>query len=586
MPVILRFTKPWLAASSPIILRFGDDGGEPPVPVDRSFGIEVGLGWHALSAPEQALLLAEHAAAIEVAEAMAWQGDTREDALAINLDSPSAIELASHSRWQGEARQGAPLQLAWNASEAVELESGSSWQIGPLHSEQNHLYWRETRQGSETTPGWTHGKPVDDVLRLGWFGPPVGDEHRLRWGPHAAGWICSNRYRPPKGKITLRFSESRAPQESPITLRFTPSPTVCEYDDGGGLIDGSPVLPPIDFKVPIQPQIRRTYIMQPTLTCHRVSDNRELAITAVRLSRRRGQWAWDGSIDWCSKGDALLGHNELLRLSINGYEFYLIAEQQQSGTGWLQEQYSHSCRGASAALSNPWRSPVSYTNTAQSFGGMLQSLLANTGWTVELVGVTDFSLPAGVFSVFAKDPIAAVSEAAAQVGAVVIPQDAEQKLKIVPRWPVVPWAMTSATPDIALHDSVIFSCSEAEQLAPLYNTCIARGEQQGISREIARQGLGSTAPAPDFVAPLIVDVQAAIMAGTAAIADSGKTKAVSIELPIMADLPPLEPGQLLGVTYRAELYKATVDSISISASRSGNGLEITQSAGLIRHLEH
>ncbi|MCH4294231.1 hypothetical protein MJ923_07920 [Shewanella sp. 3B26] len=580
-----QFDEAWLNASSPVSPQFGDS--TPTEPVDDSIGIRVGIAWADFSAAEQQLLLASESVSFDTRAAMAWQADPINTAQDIEWDSPNAEE----NRCSLSQENPLPVrQLAgvdWDSPAAVESQSACDWQTMPALRDAPELAWSDiSSDGQQHRATWIKERPIGVQPRLAWFSPAAGVCSTIRWGIPERKQVCSTRYRKPKSPITPVFDKPYGTHIGVTDLRFDTEPLVCEWVGGGGLIDGPPILPPLNLKIPIEPQIRRTYIMQPTLTCHRVSDNRELAITAVRLSRRRGQWAWDGSIDWCSKGDALLGHNELLRLSINGYEFYLIAEQQQSGTGWLQEQYSHSCRGASAALSSPWRAPISYTNIAQSFGGMLQSLLANTGWTAELVGVTDFSLPAGVFSVFAKDPIAAVSEAAAQVGAVVIPQDAEQKLKIVPRWPVVPWAMASATPDIALHDSVIFSCSEAEQLAPLYNTCIARGEQQGISREIARQGLGSTAPAPDFVAPLIVDVQAAIMAGTAAIADSGKTKVVTIELPIMADLPPLEPGQLLGVTYRAELYKATCDGISITASRSDNGLEITQSAALIRHLEH
>jgi len=69
------------------------------------------------------------------------------------------------------------------------------------------------------------------------------------------------------------------------------------------------------------------------------------------------------------------------------------------------------------------------------------------------------------------------------------------------------------------------------------------------------------------------------------LADTGNKEIVSVTLPIMNDLPPLQKGMLIGVTYRGEVYKAICDNVSISATVDPSaGIDIYQSVKLIRHI--
>lgn len=608
MAIILRFTKPRVSATSPITLRFGDDtpavtvavGVTIPVaivvdfavnaiPVDTTFGIEIGISWFALDAVEQALLLAEFAADHEIQFESAYTSDV-----------PSSVD---HSiAYRTDESIGLHADFVWLINDEMRTDTAVSWQIPESHGTAisfdwntpvDHMYntvinWLDiAAHQSNIDVSWIDAKQQQTDLIIKYSGLAVDTEQSIKWGFHEPRWVCSTKYRQPVGKVTLRFNEPLSTQPTPIVLRFTVSPNYCYWDDGGGLIDGNPVLPPLDFKIPIEPQIRRYYLMQPTVTCTRVSDGTVIVISSVSISHSRGQWARAVSLEFSSRIDAERAHNELLLISINGYEFYAIAEQPSVSKVFGSATYSSTGRSRVAELAAPYKLPLSYTNTvARSFAGLLGDLLQNTGWIVELNGITDFTIPAGAFSVGNKTPIEAVAEAVGQLGCMILTDDAAKKLTIVPRWPTAPWEMATAVPDLALHDAVITSYSDSVSRNPLCNVVWLRGEQQGISAKVKRAGSAGNIPAADISAQLIVDNQAARVAGTNALAETGDKLSVNLSMPVMADLPPATPGMLVGVTINSEVFKGVCDSWTIRASISDRGdIDIEQSITLISPLE-
>lgn len=608
MAIILRFTKPWVSATSPITLRFGDDtpavtvavGVTIPVtivvdfavnaiPVDTTFGIEIGISWFALDAVEQALLLAEFAADHEIQFESAYTSDV-----------PSSVD---HSiAYRTHESIGLHADFVWLINDEMRTDTAVSWQIPESHGTAisfdwntpvDHMYntvinWLDiAAHQSNIDVSWIDGKQHQTDLIIKYSGLAVDTEQSIKWGFHEPRWVCSTKYRPPVGKVTLRFNEPLGATANPVVLRFTASPNYCYWDDGGGLIDSSPVLPSLDFKIPIEPQIRRYYLMQPTITCVRVSDDLPIVISSVNISHSRGQWARAVSLEFSSRIDAERAHNELLLISINGYEFYAIAEQPSVSKVFGSATYSSTGRSRVAELAAPYKLPLSYTNaTARSFAGLLGDLLQTTGWTVELSGIPDFTIPAGAFSVGNKTPIEAVAEAVGQLGCMILTDDAAKKLTIVPRWPTAPWEMAAAVPDLALHDAVITSYSDSVSRNPLCNVVWLRGEQQGISAKVKRAGSAGNIPAADISAQLIVDNQAARVAGTNALAETGDKLSVNLSMPVMADLPPATPGMLIGVTINSEVFKGVCDSWTIRATVSERGdIDIEQSITLISPLE-
>lgn len=585
MAIILRFTKPWQNYTSPIRLRFID----APVIVDNSFGIECGFSWFTLDAVEQALLLAEFSNDIESKIESPWDNYNADE---IIFDAVWLSNIANDSvlsiNWLFNLDTQTNTSINWSLPIDHQITLSVNWVVPDEYQIQSSINWLDIAAHQlHTAVPWIDGQEQESSLIIQYRGTVIDDEKSIKWGFHEPRWVCSTKYRPPVGKVTLRFNEPLSTQPNPIVLRFTASPNYCYWDDGGGLIDANPTLPNIDFKIPIEPQIRRYYLMQPTITCVRVSDSLPIVITSVSISQSRGQWARSVSLEFSSRIDAQRAHNELLLIAINGYEFYAIAEQPSVSKVFGSATYSSTGRSRVAELAAPYKLPLSYTNaTARSFAGLLGDLLQTTGWTVELSGIPDFTIPAGAFSVGNKTPIEAVAEAVGQLGCMILTDDAAKKLTIVPRWPTAPWEMATAVPDLALHDAVITSYSDSVSRNPLCNVVWLRGEQQGIDAKVKRAGSAGNIPAADIIAQLIVDNQAARVAGTNALAETGDKLSVNISMPVMADLPPATPGMLIGVTINSEVFKGVCDSWIIRASISDRGdIDIEQSITLISPLE-
>lgn len=480
------------------------------------------------------------------------------------------------------------------------------WQIGQLQSQHTDVGWiaeLPSEQLDQVWP-WTSNKlkreqvtsvnyKIAGVVQWDfqeWYGAGVKQldrEYNILWEPGKKGWVCSSQHRPAKGSVTLRFSASAHSNPATFVLRFTPGEVVCYYDDGGGLIDANPDLPNFDFKVPIEPQIKRAYLMQPTLIVTRVSDGTPIAVTSVTLTNQRDQFTSSVSIDFGSRGDSLLAMNQLLLVEINGYEFYALPEQASHTQSFNQLQHSASGRSRTAQVASPWRLPISYSNsTDRSFAGVMGDILAGTGWSVLLVGFTDFNIPAGVFTTTGKGPIESVNEMAGMIGCMVVEDEADSLLRIVPRWPVTPWNMATEVPDIAVHEAVIISYSASDEINQLCDSAWVRGEQQGVSRHVRKTGTAGNIPTADISNALILSDTPARLAGTDAIARTGIKQRVSLTLPLMNDLPPLVKGMLIGVSYFGEIYKATCDSTSLSATVNGDGsIDVTQTVVIIRHME-
>jgi hypothetical protein len=145
-------------------------------------------------------------------------------------------------------------------------------------------------------------------------------------GVPVARWICSSNYRPPKSPVKIRFNEPFGSNTSPITIRFTASPEICKWYPGGGLLNPFPDLSDLDFNIPIEPQLRGYYLMQPTITSVRVSDNVPIVIINISISRSRSQWASAVNVDFSSRIDTTRAENQLLKVGINGCEFFTLIE--------------------------------------------------------------------------------------------------------------------------------------------------------------------------------------------------------------------------------------------------------------------
>ncbi|PWS56012.1 hypothetical protein [Pseudoalteromonas sp. meg-B1] len=469
-------------------------------------------------------------------------------------------------------------------------EASSDWLTKLLRESQTtSTYWLTFLDSElqETSLHWNYRPIIEAKHTFKWSSNPNLNSQQLviHYGETDKQYICYWRNHPFKGYVNLEFSEPAQLHNGRLVMRFNNPDKICYWGLPGGLVRGDDDVPTIDRKIPIEPQIRNTYIMQPTIDCVRVSDDLKILISSVSYSISRGQFSATCNIKFCSRIDFDRALGQELKISINGYDFYVICEQPSTSNSFANASYSASCRSRFALLSAPYARATNYANpTAKTLAGIMSDILINTGWSLDNQMI-DYAIPTGAFSYTNLTPAAALLSVAKSVGAMLDIDNANKTVSIVPLWPVMPWDTDNAICDVILNDSIILEHNTSQTINQEHNAVFVRGEQQGVACKIKRAGTLGDKFASDVVDSLITDNQAARQRGTCELANSGNKQQATMRTKIKADLPPIRPGMLVGVSYSNSTYKATCDSLTINASINAQGaITVSQTIKVISNV--
>lgn len=564
--LLMRFNKAYTVNVSPITMRFGDDTGpvEPTLPIlQANIGIEVDLNWF----NEQLL---------SKTDLLQWQTDSVKDEFITAFKQSEIINEQSTIDWHKTALVAADKTLEWgNAGYVINvIETPYIITMAVEYNEKdfNWLTQLDVEQ-TELKKLWESSEVLTTSRDQHWHVKPLLESNELviHYGETDKQYICYWRNHPFKGYVNLEFIEPAQLHNGSLVMRFNNPDKVCYWGLPGGLVRGDDDVPTLDRKIPIEPQIRNTYIMQPTIDCVRVSDDLKILISSVSYSISRGQFSATCNIKFCSRIDFDRALGQELKISINGYDFYVICEQPSTSSSFANSGYSASCRSRFALLSAPYTRAINYANpTAKTLAGIMSDILINTGWSLDNQMI-DYAIPKGAFSYTNLTPAAALLSVAKSVGAMLDIDNANKTVSIVPLWPVMPWDTESAICDVILNDSIILEHNTSQTINQEHNAVFVRGEQQGVACKIKRAGSLGDKFAKDVVDSLITDNQAARQRGTCELANSGNKQQATMRTKIKADLPPIRPGMLVGVTYSNATYKATCDSLTINASINAQG---------------
>lgn len=576
----IRFTKQYKVNVSPLVIRFIDDSGpvKPTLPIlQANIGIETGLSWL------NNALISQH-------ETLGWRTEIlKSDFETAYCISDSATSLIGIN-WQREELKQANIESVWGNSgylfSYIQVPYKITTEIEYNEIDANWLA-NLSIDNNEIKNAWNHTDSLVNNDVFHWHEKPALSSRELviHYGQTDKEYICYWREHPFKGYVKLDFNAPYQARTGSIKMRFNAPDKVCYWGLPGGLVRGDDDIPTIDRKIPIEPQIRNTYIMQPTINCVRVSDDVKILISSVNYSVSRSQFSATGSLKFCSRIDFERALGQELKVSINGYDFYVICEQPSTANRFANSSYSASCRGRFALLSAPYARATNYANpTAKTLAGIMSDILVNTGWSLDNKMI-DYPIPTGAFTYTDLTPAAALLSVAKSVGAMLDIDSANKTVSVIPAWPVMPWDTENAICDVILNDSIILEHNTSQTINQTHNAVFVRGEQQGVACKIKRAGTQGEQFASDVVDSLITDNQAARQRGSYELANSGNKQQSTIRTKLLNDLPPIRPGMLVGVTYASSTYKATCDNMDISASISESGaITVSQTIKVISNV--
>lgn len=562
------------ATTSPIKLRFNIDYVEPE---SKEVAVDCQINWYSPAPKEQQ-------------QALKWSSISIGASIVFGYTSGLGYEVNFNNAWSEKATEQTELNVIWktgvNVSNIFELTFKPN---AAIEENQNSMPWLNNLDIEHNTLliPWKTGPINKCSWQFDWRGNPDLNQKDfvVYYGQTDKEYICYWRNHPFKGYVKLDFNAPYQARTGSIKMRFNAPDKVCYWGLPGGLVRGDDDIPTIDRKIPIEPQIRNTYIMQPTINCVRVSDNVKILISSVNYSVSRSQFSATGSLKFCSRIDFERALGQELKVSINGYDFYVICEQPSTANRFANSSYSASCRGRFALLSAPYARATNYANpTAKTLAGIMSDILVNTSWSLDNKMI-DYPIPTGAFTYTDLTPAAALLSVAKSVGAMLDIDSASKTVSVIPAWPVMPWDTENAICDVILNDSIILEHNTSQTINQTNNAVFVRGEQQGVACKIKRAGTLGDQFASDVVDSLITDNQAARQRGSYELANSGNKKQSTIRTKLLNDLPPIRPGMLVGVTYASSTYKATCDNMDISASISESGaITVSQTIKVISNV--
>lgn len=546
MTVSLRFAGAYTPpAGGAVLVRLGaPTGGPGGTPGRRTLHASVSAAWSAAETVRGGPAPAPWGAAARLASATrtAW-GSTAQAGQQVRLPWGVNTALAGFGgdRWAATVPVRAAVRAAWGSLAMGASTLGSGWGAGAL-------------QRQPLAARWGAGQALARVLRAPLApGRPAsitwaysGGAARPATADLAAWWGPGDRVHTPGGPWT--------PWTPPSV---TPDP--CYRPPAGGavhlvLMDALAPLTRLLFScrhlATLRIPAREVYMIINTVTLKRVADDVAVPVTSMSLSLDVDSWAWGFSASCPPEAESLIqptvpGEPIELEATINGHAVRVIAEGiSRDRAGPAQTSLRVSGRGKTAVLDAPFQPTVVFENSSGArTSQQLADAAAPAGWTVDW-GLTPWLVPAGAWS-HQGTPMSALLAIAAAGGGYVQPVGTADEVRVLPRYPLAPWAWAGATPDIELPAAV--AQREAIEWAEKarYNAVYVSGTTVGVMGHVVRDGT-----AGDVLAPLVTDAlnthaDAARQRGLAVLADTGRQAKVSLRLPVMAPVGVVLPGKLV-----------------------------------------
>lgn len=484
------------------------------------------------------------------------------------------LAAGTRAHWQESMRHRAQVRSHWQAAAGLRHALRSGWQETQRLRGASVVRWQEaTGLRHALRSGWQEVQRLRAVLQTGWddglrlraslgmgFGAAVPVRVRLQ-----AVWQEAMR---PRSGVSPgpALPPNKDPCYDPATLGRL---VLSELADGQGRLvffcgrsGGDP--DPGTVVVPI----RKVYVTVNSITLRRVAGNVPLQAESFSMSIDVDSWTWNWSASMPASARQFLapvdGLPVVLEAVVNGVPYRLCAESMARSRTHGSARINVQGRGLGAVLDAPYSPALNFgnatTKTAQQLAADALTLNGvGIGWDVAW-GLTDWQVPAGLWT-HQGSYISAINAIATAAGGYVQPHATAQTLRILPRYPAMPWAWSALTPDYELPADVVEVEGVEWVSKPAYNWVHVAGVAGGVQVEAKRAGTAGDVDAPGITDPLITHVDAARQRAAAVLADTGPQATVSLRLPVLAATGLIQPGKFVryldGAVTRVGIVRGT-----------------------------
>lgn len=283
---------------------------------------------------------------------------------------------------------------------------------------------------------------------------------------------------------------------------------------------------------------KKVYMVVNELTAVTISDGQPIPFFAMDISADDGSFGWsfnaNGPAELMARLSPVAGAPVQIDVSINGIHWIFGIESVRRNRSTAQTAVSVSGRSLTALLGAPYMLDSQWTNAAPATAQQLVvTALDFTGvdlaWNIE-----DWLVPENAWS-FQGTPLAAAQRVVEAAGAVTQSHRTETQLIIQPRYPVLPWEWSGATPDVEIASAVITNEGYERADKPSYNGVYISGENQGVIAFVKRTGSDGALMVPMITDMLNTDLVASRQRGSAILGQSGQQANMTVSLPVLVE---------------------------------------------------
>lgn len=336
--------------------------------------------------------------------------------------------------------------------------------------------------------------------------------------------------------------------------------------------------PPADAAA-VLPQLG-VYIVINALILRTVPGAADMPTLAFSMALDADSWTWSWSATVHRSAEALAQPGAIVEAVVNGAPYRLVIERVARADEFPTRRIRVSGRGLAAVLAAPAAPQMHYavgeTQTAQQLAvAILTDTVAPPGWALDW-GIDDWLVPAGAWT-FSGSAMDALVDIAGAAGAIVQPHPTAKTLRILPRYPAMPWALATALPDVEIAGDAAQVVAREQVQRPAYDRVFVGGVSMGVFGPVTRAGTAGNVLAQQVVHPLITAPAAQRQRGAAVLADTGAQTHLQLSLQVRPETGVILPGQILRFVDGAQTYLGYTRSVQLDwaqpALRQNVGVE-------------
>jgi hypothetical protein len=356
----------------------------------------------------------------------------------------------------------------------------------------------------------------------------------------------------------------------------------CEAHEGGGPEPGSTVVVPV----------RRIYTVINSATLKRVDGDVLIPTLAMTLTIDVDSWTWGFTARAPGAAEPDLqptgGVPVEVEATINGVAYRAIVEGLSRDRVFGRSDLNVTGRGKAAVLDAPYSPVMTFGNTGdrtvqQLANDVLTLNGVSIGWDVDAGWQPDdWLVPANVW-LHQGTYITALNAIAGAAGAYVQPHPTDKALRVLRRYPALPWDWGDVTPDFELPSDVVQREGIVWTDKAIYNRVFVRGMKSGRMGQATRTGTAGDLEAPMVTDALITAAVGARQRAVPVLADVGRQAAVSLRLPVLEETGVITPGNFVRYVDGGVTRIGLVRSTSAEVERADERLTIWQTIGVETH---